>query len=333
MITTFLATLNPMLMLFTCIAIGFLLGKLKILPENASTVLAKIETWVFCPALSFYTMSFFCTVDNIGGHITNVALSSFGVVIALIIAISLAKFFVKQNTYERNVYKYALAFGNSGYVGDPLAQALVGDVGLAYYKLFCLPISVVIYSWGINILVPKENRQGKSPLKSLINAPMVALLVGIVVGLLGMGEFLMGPMENHNFFGNTVNNLKACMGPVAMLIAGLTIAKYDFLPMLKNIKVYVASAFRLIIIPIVMITCIYGAKELINLSFGLNIDNFVLRLAFFAVGAPLGLNTVVFPEAFGGSPKTGASMAMVSHTLCVITIPLMYALLCAVFPI
>ena len=33
------------------------------------------------------------------------------------------------------------------------------------------------------------------------------------------------------------------------------------------------------------------------------------------------------PAAYGGDTSTGASMAMISHTLCVITIPLMYALL------
>jgi hypothetical protein len=40
---------------------------------------------------------------------------------------------------------------------------------------------------------------------------------------------------------------------------------------------------------------------------------------------------VVFPEAYGGDPKTGASMAMISHTMCVVTIPLMYSLLTLVF--
>ena len=52
----FLATLNPMLTLFLCIAVGFVLYKCKLLPENAGSVIAKLETWVFCPALSFMTM-------------------------------------------------------------------------------------------------------------------------------------------------------------------------------------------------------------------------------------------------------------------------------------
>ena len=58
-------------------------------------------------------------------------------------------------------------------------------------------------------------------------------------------------------------------------------------------------------------------------------DKGALYLTLIAFGTPLGLNTVVFPAAYGGDTSTGASMAMISHTLCVITIPLMYALLTA----
>ena len=47
--------------------------------------------------------------------------------------------------------------------------------------------------------------------------------------------------------------------------------------------------------------------------------------------ARLGLNTVVFPEAYGGNPETGASMALISHTLCVITIPIMYSVMTLIF--
>jgi len=53
-------------------------------------------------------------------------------------------------------------------------------------------------------------------------------------------------------------------------------------------------------------------------------------LCMFAFGTPLGLNTVVFPAAHGGDTSTGASMAMISHTLSVLTIPLLYALVTAV---
>ena len=243
--------------------------------------------------------------------------------VVIVISIFLSRFFVKKKCPERGVYQYALAFANSGYMGDPVVMSLLGDVAFSYYKLFCLPLSVGIYTWGIGVLVPKNEK--KDFLKKLFNAPMVAMLLGMIVGLTGLCSAIP------SFANDALDSLKSCMGPVAMLLAGFTVAKYDLLKMIKKTKVYVATLFRLVIIPVIIVAALFGFKELLGLLFGLNIGNAPLFLEFFAIATPLGLNTVVFPEAYGGDPETGASMALISHTLCVISIPIMYALMVAVF--
>ena len=324
MLGTFLATLTPMLTLFLCMAIGFIAYKSKILPENAGKVMAKMETWIFCPALNFITMARNCTVKSVGTHAINSVIACVSVTIAMTIATFLARLFVKNPSPERGVYMYALAFANSGYVGDPVVLSLFGEVALSYYKLFCLPLSIMIYTWGISVLVPSDKNQ-KSVLKKLMNAPTVALVLGIIAGLTGLGAILPTPVVN------TLDSLKSCMGPVGMLLAGFTVAKYSMRRMLTNKRVYVASALRLSVLPAVIITALFGAKTLLSLLLGTPIDNTVLFLAFFALAAPLGLNTVIFPEAYGGDPETGAGMAMISHTLCVLTIPIMFAAMVAIF--
>ena len=59
----------------------------------------------------------------------------------------------------------------------------------------------------------------------------------------------------------------------------------------------------------ILVASINTAKELVNLAFGLFVDNTPLILLFFAIAAPLGLNAVVFPEAYGGDPETGAPLS------------------------
>ena len=324
MLETFLATLTPMITLFICIAVGFIVKKADLLPENTGTVMAKLETWVFCPALSFSTMARYCTIKEIGTHSTNILLSAFGVALAVGMAIPLACLFIKKKCPERGVYMYALAFANSGYIGDPVVLALFGERVLSFYKLFCLPISIMIYTWGISVMLPSASSK-KDMLKKIFNAPTVAMFIGIAVGLSTLGTYIPTPVNN------ALDTLKACMGPVAMLLAGFTIASYDILGMLKKGKVYLATLLRLFVLPSIIIATLFGIKELMNLIFDLEINNNPLFLCFFATAAPLGLNTVVFPKAYGGDPETGASMAMISHTLCVLSIPLMYALMIVIF--
>ena len=322
MLTTFIATLNPMLMLFLCMAAGYAVCRAGIMPKDSASVLSKLETYVFCPALSFATMSRYCTLESLGTHGINVLLATVAISLAIGIAIPLSGLFVKGGAV-RGVYKYALAFGNFGYLGDPIVQALFGDAMLSYYKMFTLPLSVLVYSWGIAVLVPKG--EGRGILKQIFNFPLIALLLGIVFGITGLGNHI--PV----FVSDTLDALKSCMGPVAMLIAGFTVANYGIIGMLKNKKVYIATALRLFVLPAVLVAVVFGVKELIALISGTDIDNNVVFLTFFAFAAPLGLNTVVFPAAYGEDSSTGASMAMISHTLCVVSIPLLYALMTLIF--
>ena len=96
--TTFLATLTPILTLFICIATGFALTKLKILPESSSKVMAKMETWIFCPALGFMTMARFCTIETIGEHLINIVLASIGVAFSVILATLLSRIFIRKKS-------------------------------------------------------------------------------------------------------------------------------------------------------------------------------------------------------------------------------------------
>ena len=62
MLDTFLATISPMLIMFICMMIGFVLRKRSLLPEDAAAVMSKLESYVFVPALSmstFMTLSAF----------------------------------------------------------------------------------------------------------------------------------------------------------------------------------------------------------------------------------------------------------------------------------
>ena len=175
--TVFLSTLSPMATLFLCIAIGFVISKAKIFPDSAGKVMAKMETWIFCPALSFTTMSRYCRLDSLSTHAVNIVMAGFSVTIAMLISIVLSRFFVRENCSEQGVYRYALAFANSGYVGDPIVLALFGDSVLAYYKFFCLPLSIVIIPHsGGRLLTLFAVFWGALPIKPYILYPNIQFL-------------------------------------------------------------------------------------------------------------------------------------------------------------
>lgn len=316
----FSATLNQMLVMFILMAIGFVLRKKKILPEDAGTVLSRVETYVFVPALNLHNQLNKCTVETFTQNSYLIVYGAVTVLAMIALAYLLCRLYVpKADTpdlmYQRNIYKYASTFSNMGFVGNFLVLSVWGADAFFNYSMFTLIPAIFCNSWGLYILIPKEEGKGivHNLIKGLVTPPMIALVLGICGGLLNVRPHL--PV----FFLNLIEDTSACMGPVAMLLGGFVIGGYNFMELLKNKKVYVATAVRLFAIPAVLL--------LIMRAIGC--DAMTMTLALVCYGGPLGLNTVVYPAAYGGDTKTGASMAMISHGLAVLTIPLMYLIFVA----
>ncbi len=312
--TVFTSTLTQMLVLFCFIIAGFTLRKAKLLPENAGTVISKLETYFIIPALTINSFSKNCLPKNFVENASSILYALGLVCFALAVAIPLSKLFGKrknaapeENKYQSKIYSYALAFGNYGYVGNAIALGLLGDEGLFKYLMFTMVLSMTVYTWGMCVLIPKGNNRGNL-LKNLINPPTVALVIGMILGLANVRQYFP------DFVTITLDNATSCMGPLGMILLGFVVGGYNVDELLTRGQVYIASVLRLIVIPSVMM--------LILKYIGTSPE--VMSLALIAFAAPLGLNTVVFPSAYGGDTRTGASMAMISHTLVVITLPIMY---------
>lgn len=315
----FYLTLSQMLMMFTFILIGFVLRKSKILSDNAVTTMSRLETYVFVPALTLSNWMENCTVTTLKENYTYILYGLVIVLASMIVAYPLSKLFIKdfkeslELEYKRNIYKYALTFGNYGFFGNFIVLSIWGSMGLFKYQMFTFCVGLLCSSWGVFILIPKE-KGGKVSLKlflkKIFTPPFISLILGLVAGLLNVKAYIP------NFFMDVLSKASSCMGPVAMLLAGVVIGGYEFKSLLTDKKVYIASFLRLIVLPAIIVLVLEA------MGTGKEIITFVL----FCFAAPLGLNTIVYPGTYGGETKTGASMAMLSHTLSVITIPMMYLL-------
>ena len=311
----FKLTLTQMLMMFTLILAGFILRKKLILPENAGTIMAKLETYIFVPALSLYTMLTKCNTETFSQNYTLILYGLAIVLGAMLLAYPLSRLFVRKvrnsgDEYQRNIYMYAMTFGNFGFMGNFIITGVFGSDMFYKYSMFTFLVSVICNSWGLYVLIPKDKNNGilGNLKKGLLTPPIIAIVSGIILGLCGAAKYFP------SFAVSALENASKCQGPVAMVLAGFVIGGYNFKNMITKGKVYIASVLRLVFIPALLMV-------ILKL---LGVGEEIMTFALVCFATPLGLNTIVFPAAYGGDTETGASMAMISHTLSVITIPLMY---------
>ena len=184
----FRLTVDVMLMMFLLVAVGVVLRKKEILPEGSDRILAKLETYALVPAMNFYNWSTNCTVSTLKA---NASLILYGLVlisVAVGISYPMSKLFVRRYaesaelSYQRNIYKYAIAFGNYGFLGNFVVLGIFGNEGLFKYSMFTLGFSFLVNSWGIYTLVPGGQKPTvKEVLKKLFTPPIISLFLGCVV--------------------------------------------------------------------------------------------------------------------------------------------------------
>ena len=295
-----------MIVLFIFMALGFFLNKKRLLPLDDSVVLSKLETYAFVPCLVFSVFYKYCTVENFKQKWAYMLYGAAVMAVSLPIGIVLAKFFAKDG-YLKKIYTYSFAVANFSFMGNAVVLGVFGEKVLFDYMIFTLPLNLYVYSIGTASLIPTE-KGGKLSVKTFVNPIFIALILGAVCGLLSV------PLPK--FITTAISSAGACMSPLAMLLTGFVIGEYSLKTLASDKKVYLASVIRLIILPSAFMAVLLLLKT----------DKDIIRVSLCATAMPLGLNTVVFPAAYGGDTTPGAGMALVSHLISVITIPVMFSI-------
>ena len=304
------ATIGQMLVLFSLIAMGFIVSKLKIVPDNADTVLSKLENSLFVPALVLGTFASNFTVEKLttAGKLFGISFVICFVMMGVAVLIARC---CSKDSFIRNIYTYGLAFSNFGFMGNAVVSAVFPELFLEYL-IFTMPLWTMIYLWGVPcLLIPSdEGKQTlKTRLKSFANPMFAAMLLGVVIGLSGI--------RLPSFVTKVVDVTGSCMSPVAMLLTGITVARMDMKKILSLKSIYIVSLIRLILFPV----CFIGLFALIPA------DRSIVVCTVCSVAMPLGLSTIVVPRGYGKDTSVAAGMALVSHLLSAATIPMIFHLM------
>ena len=299
----FTPMLNQMAVLFVFMLAGFILCKLKLAPENAGLVLSKFETYLFIPALNINSFMTHFTVENIAARWQSLLCSVVLLLAAVGMGFLLSRRFA-QDGYSRCIYLYSFVIANLGFMGNAIIQGVFGDEMLFDYLIFTLPMVTFVHTFGVAWLIP--GKSGKLTLKTVCSPMFISLFIGAILGLSGL--------KMPAFVSTALSSAAACMSPVAMLLTGFIIGTFDLKALVTSRRLYLAAFFRLIVIPFLLA----GAMKLLGFS------GSILICALCAYCMPMGLNTVIIPSSYGGDTRLGAGIALISHVLSILTIPLMF---------
>ena len=154
---------------------------------------------------------------------------------------------------DRPLYLFMGVLTNTGFIGFAVLESLFGGGSVFLGSIFIAVSNVFLYSIGVGVLTSggeKDGEKNVAParssrlegvLKNVLNVPMVASVIALVVFFSGVP--LPGPVAQ------AVDMVGGATSPLAMMLVGLAIAEADLRRVLGNGRLWGFSAIRFLLVP------------------------------------------------------------------------------------
>lgn len=252
--------LQQMVIIFILIGIGMILYRRKIISEEGSKQISGLIINITNPALLI------CSALDDGPKASlqelGIALIAYTVVFAILIAASfLIPRLLRIPQKLHYAYQMLTIFGNVGFIGIPLASAVLGSESLIYVSIFNLLFNLLIYTFGISLLqraatgqiqesVPLSDEQAKgraalpssSRLQKLINAGTISAAITII--------FYLGNFRVPVIISSALSYTGRATTFLSMLVLGVSVAQMAPKDIFSHPKLYAFTLLRQILVPI-----------------------------------------------------------------------------------
>lgn len=287
--------------LFVLIGVGMLLTKLKVFSKLGIDQIIDVLLYAVTPCLivdAFLSVKF--SSDTIG----ELGIAAGCAVITHALGILFAQVFIKTKPQrQKAVYQFGVVFSNGGFMSLPMAQALVGEKGVFLVSMYVIVFNILTWTYGVSRF---EAGDKSSKLKILLNPGTIGVIIGLPLFLLSvhLPQIMAKPIE----YMASLNT------PLAMLATGFFLMGANIITAVKDVKMWLAAALRLVVIPL---CCLLIFKY----AFGLSGDLAVCCII--PACAPTAVNTMMLSAKFGGDTSLASRLLAVTTLLSIITMPLM----------
>lgn len=281
------------------ILVGYVVSKRGMLTDRGTSEVNTLLLQIVTPCL--IVNSFLTSEDSLSAGELLLSVGTSALAIGLSILLSRC-FFRKEPEGRKKVLQFAAAFSNSGFMGLPLVEGIVGSKGVMYGSFFIVVFNIFCWTYGFRMMSGGQ----KMSLKVLLMNPGI---IGLVFGL----PIYFLDLHLPAVLSEPVGFLAALNTPLAMLVVGSYIAKVELHSFISDLAVYKSAALRLLVAPGIFL----GLLLLIRPEPNLFVTS-VIQAA-----CPAAANTVLFSVQYKRDSALASKTVAVSTVLSIITIPLL----------
>ena len=199
------------------------------------------------------------------------------------------------------VYQYATVCSNAGFMGNPLSEAVFGDLGLLYTSIFLIPQRIIMWTAGVSYFVTGGSKKGLMK-KVLIHPCMIAVYIGIFI--------MLSNLTLPTFLSSTITVISSCTTAMTMIYIGTILTETSLRTLVSKEQIYFA-VLRLVLIPLaVYIPCRI-----------LHIDSMITGVCTFLTAMPAGSTTSLLATRYHADEISAARCVVFTTILSAVSVP------------
>lgn len=291
----FIILLKQLITMFLFIGIGYILFKKKMITVIGSKELSNLLLYIILPSVIINSYNVKSTPSKIEELIISFVVSF----LALILSICVCYLVYGK---RKKIEHFGVAFSNAGFMGIPIATAVLGNDNVFYISAFVALLNILQWTYGVIVMTDSKDC---IKFDSLIKNP---ILISMVIGLYIF--FLQIPVPE--VATKTISSLANLNAPLAMIILGVYLAQTDLKSIFVGKEMYIISFIRLIFIPGITLLMLYF----------LSINPNIKLAVMIAASAPIGSNVAVFAQIYDLDYTYAVKTVCLTTVLSVISMPL-----------
>ena len=236
----FVIIVNQILKMLLLLLLGCLCFRMKLVDEAGSKVLANLLLMVVNPMLAIVSLQTEYSAHLAQGLLVAYLLAFLTHLVAAILSTVLIR---TTGNPDCGIDRFASMYSNCGFIGIPLVQSILGNEGVLYLTAYMTVFN--FFSWTHGVMIMTGTFSLKELKKGLLSPMIFASILGVV--------FFFGRIHIPDLLLDSMNYVAGMNTPLAMLIAGISVAQTDLLSMLRNRKLYLISASKLLIMPALLL--------------------------------------------------------------------------------
>ncbi len=222
------------------VAIGIYLYKKKVVDNTVSQKLSIIVMDICNPALILASILSGNVTATHKDLITALILGA-AFYIGLVILGFFFPFIVRAGSDEKRFFNLMTVYTNVGFIGLPVAKAILPDNAILYVIVCNVMYSLLFYTHGILIL---SNGKEKLNFRKVFSPGTITALLSLVVFWFNLKPPII--------ISNSISYLGNATVFLSMTLLGVGIARSDVMKGLKNIRIWIYIIVRMILVPIAM---------------------------------------------------------------------------------